>query len=104
MKFRPIIQLCVDEGWEANRINGGHLIMTKKGCRSIPIPIHGEGIDIDIIRKQINQDPPRKASPALQIITTDKENVPPPNRKQITKVESHLPFTNKLATTTIERY
>ena len=59
MKHRPIIKACMEKGWEPSRITGGHLIMTKENKRSVPIPIHGKGLDLSIILKQLEQLPPK---------------------------------------------
>ena len=59
MKHRPVIEACMEKGWEPTRIKGGHLIMTKENKRSVPIPIHGKGLDFSIIFKQLDQIPPK---------------------------------------------
>ncbi|MHB1621392.1 MAG: type II toxin-antitoxin system HicA family toxin [Sulfuricella sp.] len=34
-------KLLEANGWRLDRISGSHPIMIREGCRSVPIPIHG---------------------------------------------------------------
>jgi len=41
MNGKKLKKYLEQNGWVLDRISGSHHIMIKKGCRSIPIPIHG---------------------------------------------------------------
>ncbi|PKL09847.1 MAG: addiction module toxin, HicA family [Spirochaetae bacterium HGW-Spirochaetae-7] len=41
MTGRQIIKIMKSNGWVLDRISGSHHVMVKDGCRSIPVPIHG---------------------------------------------------------------
>jgi predicted RNA binding protein YcfA (HicA-like mRNA interferase family) len=41
MNGKQLKKVLEDAGWRLDRISGSHHIMVKEGCRSIPIPLHG---------------------------------------------------------------
>ncbi len=41
MNGRQLIKLMEDDGWILKRVKGSHHQMTKAGCRTIPVPVHG---------------------------------------------------------------
>lgn len=41
MTGRQIIKIMKANGWVLDRISGSHHVMVKDGCRSIPVPLHG---------------------------------------------------------------
>lgn len=41
MTGKQLKKLLVESGWRLDRISGSHHIMIREGCRSIPIPVHG---------------------------------------------------------------
>ncbi|MBI5023592.1 MAG: type II toxin-antitoxin system HicA family toxin [Candidatus Omnitrophica bacterium] len=41
MDGKQLIKILQEYGWELDRIKGSHHILTKKGKRSIPVPVHG---------------------------------------------------------------
>ena len=88
MNFRPIIEECIDKGWEPTRITGGHLIMTKENKRSVPIPIHKHGIPDAVILKQIEQPPPSKSVPRNDIQIPAKSPQKATTKKSTTKPSS----------------
>jgi len=38
---KQVIEILKANGWILDRISGSHHILVKEGCRSIPVPIHG---------------------------------------------------------------
>ncbi len=51
MRTKELIKALEQKGWILSRIQGSHHIMTKPGCRSIPIPFHGNNdLDAKFIR------------------------------------------------------
>lgn len=38
-----MIRILESNGWSLKRIRGSHHIMTKRGFRSVPVPMHGNG-------------------------------------------------------------
>lgn len=56
MTGKRLKKLHQDAGWRLDRVSGSRHIMIKEGCRSIPIPLHGnvdlpKGL-VNAIRKQ----------------------------------------------------
>ncbi len=41
MTGKQLKKLLEEQGWHLDRISGSHHIMTREGCRAIPIPVHG---------------------------------------------------------------
>jgi predicted RNA binding protein YcfA (HicA-like mRNA interferase family) len=41
MTAREIVKILKEHGWKFGRISGSHHIYEKDGCRSIPVPFHG---------------------------------------------------------------
>ncbi len=52
MTGKQVIEIFKAHGWSVDRINGSHHIMVKEGCRSIPIPVHGNE-DLGVRAKKI---------------------------------------------------
>ncbi|MCL2007194.1 MAG: type II toxin-antitoxin system HicA family toxin [Treponema sp.] len=52
MTAKEVIEKLKAHGWELDRINGSHHIYVKEGCRSIPVPFHGNK-DLGILGKRI---------------------------------------------------
>ena len=90
MKHRPIIEECMEKGWEPTRIKGGHLIMTKENKRSVPIPIHGKGLDFSIIRKQLDQLPPKPIERNEVELQMKSQPQPPSKTQPVKKVITFL--------------
>jgi predicted RNA binding protein YcfA (HicA-like mRNA interferase family) len=41
MTAKEVMKKLQENGWTLNRTNGSHYVFTKKGCRPIPVPLHG---------------------------------------------------------------
>jgi predicted RNA binding protein YcfA (HicA-like mRNA interferase family) len=41
MTGKQLKKILEANGWLHDRISGSHHIMTREGCRSIPVPVHG---------------------------------------------------------------
>ena len=79
----------MEEGFEPTRITGGHLIMTKENKRSVPVPIHGNGIDLNILKKQLTQAPPQKKpeEKSIDFVPKQRKSVHMPKPHPTKKVE-----------------
>jgi predicted RNA binding protein YcfA (HicA-like mRNA interferase family) len=42
MTAKEVMKKLQENGWTLNRTNGSHHVFTKKGCRSVPVPLHGD--------------------------------------------------------------
>jgi len=38
---KEIMKILKDNGWELVRVSGSHHVFEKFGCRSLPVPLHG---------------------------------------------------------------
>jgi predicted RNA binding protein YcfA (HicA-like mRNA interferase family) len=52
MTAREVANRLEAQGWLLDRINGSHHIYAKEGCRSIPVPFHGNR-DLGLLGKRI---------------------------------------------------
>ncbi len=41
MDGKKLIKILKQHGWHIRRIKGSHHILSKDGCRNVPIPVHG---------------------------------------------------------------
>jgi len=52
MTAKEIMKILKDNGWVLDRVTGSHHIFEKPGCRSVPVPFHGN-VDLGVKGKQI---------------------------------------------------
>jgi predicted RNA binding protein YcfA (HicA-like mRNA interferase family) len=52
MTAKDVIKILKKNGWKLDRIKSSHHIYVKDGCRSVPVPIHGNK-DIGNFAKRI---------------------------------------------------
>jgi predicted RNA binding protein YcfA (HicA-like mRNA interferase family) len=52
MTAKEVINILKANGWKLDRITSSHHIFVKDGCRSVPVPFHGN-VDLGILGKRI---------------------------------------------------